>query len=437
VDFDKSSVTTASLPNVRGSEGIFSLLQVLREELHFKNRKHPERVVLKADSSSVIVCLAKECRITEEDPLLILDATASSQVSEKLFGPLRQTQISIHQQAFVTQVYDRTGHNTGWNQKIDDRESYADVASLINALKGWVAHGSRPLVVSHKMLADHLREKLADDSGVAVAHFQALRGSNEYEDCDVVFITGRHSPPADAIDRQGRALFWDDEEPLQHDDVTERLPSSLVGFWMNEGENHNQMGVYVEDFSDPRLSAVYEQTRQAEVAQAIARLRLVWSRSTKRVFLLGNLPVEVPVDCVVEFNNLFPDRLERELIEKGDMPLTAKGMFKMRPDLFENANAASKALSRSILSNPKKLLRVLPEQLRATLTEVTFRAEGARLLQKHLFLPRIDSSERSVLVWKGLEIDEITAHLEQGWGEGNVRDIELRFVHEGQPEEAN
>jgi hypothetical protein len=78
---------------------------------------------------------------------------------------------------------------------------------------------------------------------------------------------------------------------------------------------------------------VQKQIREAETVQAIARLRLVWADYQKRVFLLSNLPVEMPVDHLIEFNALMPDRLEMELIRTGDLPLTPLGLEKMRPDL--------------------------------------------------------------------------------------------------------
>ena len=54
----------------------------------------------------------------------------------------------------------------------------------------------------------------------------------------------------------------------------------------------------------------------------MARLRLVWAEYQKRVFLLSNLPVKMPFDHLIEFNDLMPDRLEMELIKTGDLPLT-------------------------------------------------------------------------------------------------------------------
>ena len=41
----------------------------------------------------------------------------------------------------------------------------------------------------------------------------------------------------------------------------------------------------------------------------------------------------MPVDHLIEFNDLMPERLEMELIKTGDLPLTSKGLETMQPDL--------------------------------------------------------------------------------------------------------
>ena len=59
----------------------------------------------------------------------------------------------------------------------------------------------------------------------------------------------------------------------------------------------------IPSFSDPRIDAVLKQIREAETLQVIARLRLVWAMYQKRVFLLSNLPVEMPVDHLIQFED--------------------------------------------------------------------------------------------------------------------------------------
>jgi hypothetical protein len=121
--------------------------------------------------------------------------------------------------------------------------------------------------------------------------------------------------------------------------------------------------------------------------QALGRLRLVHAKYQQRVFLLSNLPVEVPVDRLVTFTELMPDRLELELIRRGNVPLTPLGLLKMRPDLVGSASQAEKLLQRSNLRDPSRL-RSLPELVRAGLIIVEFEAEnsGRTNTHRHLFM---------------------------------------------------
>ncbi|MFC6637573.1 hypothetical protein GV827_18065 [Sulfitobacter sp. JBTF-M27] len=184
-------------------------------------------------------------------------------------------------------------------------------------------------------------------------------------------------------------------------------------------------------FSDPRLAAVLKQVREAETVQALARLRLVWASYPKRVFLLSNLPVEMPVDHLIEFNDLMPDRLELELLDKGEVPITAKSLVRLRSDLGYNESAARKVVARSNASNPAKMLSALPELVRACAFLSTYRAGDAKKTkQKHLFLPKNFKVYWPEKLGKPLEIDlklwtneEILEHLEAGWGQGNVEEL--------------
>ena len=119
----------------------------------------------------------------------------------------------------------------------------------------------------------------------------------------------------------------------------------------------------------------------------MGRLRLVHAKYPKRVFLLSNLPVEVPVDRLVPFTDLMPDRLELELIRRGNVPLTPLGLLKMRPDLASNNEQAKKLLQRSCVTDPSRLM-ALPELVRAGLFVLEFEAEnaGRTNTHRHLFM---------------------------------------------------
>ena len=111
------------------------------------------------------------------------------QLSQKRYLPaLQYHRIDVRQLAVVSQVYDRTGSNSFWNNKIADEQKnlsepiydpkHNDLSSLITILNEWVKAGESPLLVAHKDLCDQLRGHPKLDEGVAVAHFMSLRGTN-------------------------------------------------------------------------------------------------------------------------------------------------------------------------------------------------------------------------------------------------------------------
>ena len=296
--------------------------------------------------------------------------------------------------------------------------------------------GESPLVVGNKDLCEFLRDHPELDTGVAVAHFMSLRGSNAYEDRSVVFITGRNQPPIDEIEQQARSVYGGSGNPLSYDDK-ENLPFDQVDYWLSERSPHAPAAMTVPSFSDPRIKAVQKQIREAETVQAIARLRLVWADYQKRVFLLSNLPVEMPVDHLIEFNDLMPDRLEMELIKTGDLPLTPLGLEKMRPELGYAGASARKLFQadRSKASDPKRLLTQLPTLVRTTVQIATFKAGSKRkTTHRHLYLPKDYSGSPTTSLYTPWTEAEVLSHLTTGWGEGAISDLKLEYLYGPEPE---
>ena len=156
-------------------------------------------------------------RTSRSTPLLYFDATADPITTEPYLPDLQYHYIDVRQLAVVSQVYDRTGSNSFWNNKIGQEQQNLseplydpqqnDIAALITILNEWVKAGESPLLVGNKDLCEYLRVHPKLDEGVAIAHFMSLRGSNAFEDRSVIFITGRNQPPIDDIGQQARAIF--------------------------------------------------------------------------------------------------------------------------------------------------------------------------------------------------------------------------------------
>ena len=442
--FSADSTQSRNVRSAKQYKTLIKLLEIVAREVEDQGRDQFGQLAYNHRKNEIVICEHKPTRVSLNTPVLYLDATADPMITEAYLPALQHYQIDVRQLAVVSQVYDRTGSNTFWNRKIELEQQnlsdpsydphHNDIAALITILNEWVKAGESPLLVAHKDLCDQLRGHPKLDDGVAVAHFMSLRGSNVFEDKSVIFITGRNQPPLDDIERQARAVFGNSGNPLGYDDL-ENLPSDQVEYWLSNRSPHTPAAITLPTFSDPRIEAVQKQIREAETVQAIARLRLVWADYQKRVFLLSNLPIEMPVDHLVEFNDLMPDTLEMGLIRKGDLPLTPLGLEKMRFDLGLSKEAIKSLYRRSKANEPTGILAVLPTLVKTATQIATFKAGNKRkTTHQHLFLPKDYSGSPTASLYTPWTEAEVLAHLEQGWGMGAVTDLQLDYLYGPEPE---
>ena len=418
-------VRSTALAGLSGgnTQGISQLVRQLKSELRQRDVSHPQSIFLHAnkDGNDVVrVCSRSDLQFDTATPLLMLDATADAKLIDGFFDQdVDLKRIDIKQNAIITQVYDRTGSKAFWEQVS------APTEQLITVLNTWADFGEKPLCIGNKSLIERLQAHPNISPKVVFMNFVGLRGSNAAEDCSVVFITGRNEPQSIEVDHKARGLFWDDDIPLQHDefDDNQNLPLELRGFLTRERFRGGSQGVETRTFSDSRIEAVHQQIREAESIQAIARLRLVHTKQRKRVFILSNVPLEVPVDQLVKFDDLMPDRLEYEFLKAGNIPLSPLGLLKLRPDLANSEDSARKMLKRSAISALDRL-KVLPGLQRKGLIIVEFKAKNNNRTRthQHLFLMdeeakvlTEDDNSLKIAVSK-VPLDDWTALLEKGWG---------------------
>jgi len=418
-------VRSTALPGrSRGNtQGINTLIRQLKSELRQRGGNHPQSIFLHADRGGndvVRVCSRSELQFEAATPVLMLDATADAKLIDCFFDQdVELKRIDIKQNAIITQVYDRTASKAFWET------DKAPIEELITVLNTWADFGEKPLCIGNKSLIERLQGHPNISPKVVFMNFVGLRGSNAAEACSVVFITGRNEPQSIEVDHKARALFLDDDIPLQHDEFgnNQNLPLELRGFLTSERFEGGSQGVETRTFSDSRIEAVHQQIREAESIQAIARLRLVHNKQRKRVFILSNVPLEIPIDQLVKFDDLMPDRLEYEFLKAGNIPLTPLGVFKLRPDLAGSEDSARKMLKRSAISQLERL-KVLPSLQRNGLIVVEFKAKnnGRTRTHQHLFMmdeeaqteTKGDTSVKMAV--SKVPIDDWTALLEESWG---------------------
>jgi hypothetical protein len=193
-------------------------------------------------------------------PKILLDATITPGLVAAIFPhtPLQIVQPHIPVPCTVRQLL-RSDWAKSTLRGARREEWYDAVAEQIRP--------DRPtLVVCTQECETDLRAALAvrGHDQVAVSHFGGLRGSNQYTGHDVIVAQVYH-PNHEGVLREGRALFADDGTALDEQMIlVERTLQAADGeFW----------AVQVPTFADPRLAALLERRREAEMVQCALRGR--------------------------------------------------------------------------------------------------------------------------------------------------------------------
>lgn len=99
------------------------------------------------------------------------------------------------------------------------------------------------------------------------------------------------------------------------------------------------------------------------------------------------MPLEIPVDHLVKFEDLMPDRLAYEFLKAGNITLTPLGLLKLRPDLAGSEDTARRMLKRSAVTEIERL-KAIPSLQRYGLMVVEFKAKnnGRTCTHQHLFM---------------------------------------------------
>ena len=113
-----------------------------------------------------------------------------------------------------------------------------------------------------------------------------------------------------------------------------------------------------------RVQAVVEQSREAEMLQAIDRLRLIHTKRRKTVYILCSIPLDIPIDELVTWRQLTGDRRLSDALAACDgrgwdaLPLAQKELSRLFPELWETTKAAERWLARNPLFPLMNIIRV-------------------------------------------------------------------------------
>jgi hypothetical protein len=138
-----------------------------------------------------------------------------------------------------------------------------------------------------------------------IAHFGNIRGTDEFKGHEVVIILGRDQPSVRAAERRAMAIWYDTKKSIQCLEAGHMQYPYRERHYTTRDEGRPHVRVRVHP--DPRVQAVVEQVREAEMVQAIDRLRLIHSPRKKIVVILCNIPLGIPVDELVTWRELVGD----------------------------------------------------------------------------------------------------------------------------------
>jgi hypothetical protein len=302
----------------------------------------------------VFVSAVRTLRLPQEVPILGLDGTGSIDLNRRVFGErMTVERFPVPRNAEVWQVTsktfsrqsitgtDRRGNPISPKKMSEAARLRRQVLDLLKMLPGQV------LLATYKQAEEILRPDLPPH--VQTAHFGALRGLNAYEHCETAVVMGREQPSAQAIEALTRPFCATDPEPFIP--VGEYVLQSRGRRIRNGGPNVAEVQVH----PDTRCQAMLEQVREAEIAQAVDRVRPVFRR--RRIIVLTNIALDLTVDHALTWPELRPGQFAYAFARHGVLPLSAGDLCRGFPDLWPAVKDADNALAplRNYLKTPNNI----------------------------------------------------------------------------------
>jgi hypothetical protein len=202
---------------------------------------------------------------------------------------------------------------------------------------------------------------------------------------------GREQPSSEAIEKLTRPFSATDVEPFLP--IGEYVLQSR-GRRMREG-GPNVVAVQVHP--DPRCQAVLEQVREAEIAQAIDRVRPVFNR--RRIIVLTSVALDLTVDHAWTWPQLRPGKFAYAFAQHGVLPLSAKDLSRAFNTLWPTVKEAENAVGyiEKTLKSPNNNTIWRIQGIFQDLLRATYRREGQRGKRARALLSAAVPDPRAVL----------------------------------------
>ena len=327
------------------------ILNALAEELEGQQRD--DSYLLHVDTSKaykLVFMKRKEMNQPEGVPVLFIDADLNEEVIKAFRPETKVINIPVERQATI--------HQFSKTLSAYSRQKDSVVTDQIHTFLDLFKEDKKTLIVTTKKLRKEITKENEDETkqtgkyGLAsINHYSNLRGLNEFCSFSTVVVLDRNQPNPKALEQTAKALWFDTGTVKSLDDSS--YPHHQRGLRMKDGTSQSVSCSY---HPDRYVQILLEISREAEITQAIDRLRLLRGSNDRQVFIATSIPVDVTVDYYWDWN-LFHRLLG--LLEQSDvLPLHSEDFLRVFPDNSVKTRRGAQDLIKN-LNNTLPLIKIL------------------------------------------------------------------------------
>lgn len=323
--FTKERIAKLRIPRVRHPEDVddldYNILPILIPLLHqeavaaIEQRKrgvrfspteeiateYNERIYIREGKLELL----SRKSVAKEIPnhIIWFDATGDPEVYAQLFDmEVEVFDPYLSLMGKIIQVVDRTNSKTSLyteedveeeDGKVTKKMKYKDRAYQLRAqIEKIIETGGyrNPAIIVPKKL-----KSFVNGNG----HFYGNRGTNAYNDCDVIIIAGTPNVPLSQIETLAKCIWNDEMKRFDNRWILRDRQYNYV-----DPEDGLGWEIPVNEYADSRLTALLWQQREAELIQSAHRARILF-RPDVTVYLLTSLPVrELPPNQIMSIRQL-------------------------------------------------------------------------------------------------------------------------------------
>ena len=285
-------------------------------------------------------------------PFLYLDGTADPALARVLFGDdLQDHHFPVERNAEVIQI---VGCNFAKRRLCDlgptDEKLAEDNKKLLQRVTRLIDQHPDAAVFANKSVIKALGLSKDPRAG----HFGALRGRNAWQARNMAIVVGREQPAPQDIERIARAYA----AAAGNGFTSGAYCKAMRGIRTRKGAHP----IEVETHPDPWAQRILHQIREAEIEQAIDRLRLIHNPLPKRVLLMTPVAINVTVDRVIPWRRLWDENtridpvidwrdvhsgnpcIDRAISEHKILIPSPAGCVKWMPEIWANRTTPSRHL---------------------------------------------------------------------------------------------